>query len=498
MLMPTDQAERAVQPRRNPSRTIDTRTDEIMPGSVRTDPTVTHDGKHETIVGHRPTTPSARPQRRQLRPEPSGRPSRSCDTEVPPTGARTLRTLLVEDDDMHAGLLQALMVDGHLEHEVRFTRARSLAEAKKQFRGREDFDVVLLDLGLPDGTGLETYHRLAGFKAGLPIVVLSADADRELAIAAVREGAQDYLVKGQVSAEALGRVLRYAVERGRVLERERATLHQERDSVERLRRLDAMKDTFLQAVSHELRTPLAAVYGYGLTLQRKHNDLSEEQRRVMTDRLVVQADRLRRLLDDLLDVNRLSAGAIEVRAEQVDLARLAVGVASRVEMPHHRLHVDAQVVPIMAEASKIERIVENLLNNAAKHTPLGTNVWLRTEATAGGALLTVENDGAAVSDDLKFVIFEAFRQGSDSQHAASPGTGIGLNLVAKFAELHHGQAWVEDRSGGGASFKVFLPTDLRTSGPDERARPREGHLPRAASRPRGNLALPRPAEYAPR
>lgn len=126
---------------------------------------------------------------------------------------------------------------------------------------------MLLDLGLPDGAGLETYHRLAGLKAGLPIVVLSGDTDRELAIAAVREGAQDYLVKGQVSADALGRVLRYAVERGRVLERERAALHQERDAAERLRHLDAMKDTFLQAVSHELRTPLASVYGYGLMLQ---------------------------------------------------------------------------------------------------------------------------------------------------------------------------------------------------------------------------------------
>lgn len=230
-----------------------------------------------------------------------------------------------------------------------------------------------------------------------------------------------------------------------------------------------MKDTFLQAVSHELRTPLASVYGYGLTLQRKHDVLSDEQRRYMTDRLVVNADRLRHLLDDLLDVNRLSAGAVEVQAESVDLAILAMDVASRVEMRQHRLHVDARVSRIMAEGSKVERIVENLLNNASRHTPAGTNVWLRTELVEGGALLTVEDDGGGVPEDLKFEIFEAFRQGSESQHAASPGTGIGLNLVARFAELHHGRAWIEDRRGGGASFKVFLPDDPRTSPPDRRA-----------------------------
>lgn len=250
------------------------------------------------------------------------------------------------------------------------------------------------------------------------------------------------------------------------MDRPTGDVHQERDAAERLRHLDAMKDTFLQAVSHELRTPLASVYGYGLTLQREYDVLSDEQRRQMTDRLVVNADRLRRLLDDLLDVNRLSAGAVEVQAERVDLATLAMDVASRVEMRHHRLHVDARGSRIMAESRKVERIVENLLNNASKHTPAGTTVWLRTESIEGGALLTVEDDGGGVSGDLKFEIFEAFRQGAESQHAASPGTGIGLNLVAMFAELHHGHAWVEDRWGGGASFKVFLPDDpgILTSG----------------------------------
>ena len=90
-----------------------------------------------------------------------------------------------------------------------------------------------------------------------------------------------------------------------------------------------------------------------------------------------------------------------------------------------------------------------------KHTPPGSRIWIRVEPSDGGALLTVEDDGPGVPPELKAEIFEAFRRGpSTSEH--SPGVGVGLSLVARFAELHGGRAWVDDRTGGGASFKVLL------------------------------------------
>jgi signal transduction histidine kinase len=105
----------------------------------------------------------------------------------------------------------------------------------------------------------------------------------------------------------------------------------------------------------------------------------------------------------------------------------------------------------------VERIIENLLRNAARHTPEGTRMWLRVRKYEGGALIVVEDDGPGVPDALKGVVFEAFRQGEhDRQH--DPGTGIGLSLVASFAHLHGGRAWVQDREGGGASFRVYLPS----------------------------------------
>jgi two-component system, NtrC family, sensor histidine kinase HydH len=105
---------------------------------------------------------------------------------------------------------------------------------------------------------------------------------------------------------------------------------------------------------------------------------------------------------------------------------------------------------------KVERIVENLIANALKHTPEGTPIWVMAGREDGGAMITVEDAGSGVPQEVRADIFKPFRQGPDVP-LHSPGMGVGLALVARFAQLHGGRAWLEDRPGGGSSFKVFLP-----------------------------------------
>jgi two-component system, OmpR family, sensor histidine kinase RstB len=107
------------------------------------------------------------------------------------------------------------------------------------------------------------------------------------------------------------------------------------------------------------------------------------------------------------------------------------------------------------DAAKVERILENLLSNTTRHTDAGTRVWVRVWRETDGVMIAVEDDGPGVPEHLRADVFEPFRRGERPQ--AAPGVGIGLSLVARFSEMHGGRAWVEERDGGGASFRVFLP-----------------------------------------
>ena len=248
-----------------------------------------------------------------------------------------------------------------------------------------------------------------------------------------------------------------AQKRTESLERDLAA---ERESADRLRAVDDMKNTFLQAVSHDLRTPLAAILGLAVTLERGDAvGLDAEESRELAGRIAQNARKLEKIVTDLLDLDRLSRGLIEPVLRLTDVGALVRSIAEDSELLHGRtvlIQVASVVVPV--DTAKVERIVENLLGNTAKHTPPDATVWIRVERAEGGVLLCVEDDGPGVPLDLREQIFEPFLQGtSPSSH--SPGVGVGLTLVARFAQVHGGKAWVQERQGGGASFRVFLPAD---------------------------------------
>ena len=237
----------------------------------------------------------------------------------------------------------------------------------------------------------------------------------------------------------------------------------EREGAAELRALDETKNTFLQAVSHDLRTPLAAILGLAVTLERKEVELHPEEAKTLAGRIAANARKLDRMVADLLDLDRLSRGIVEPNLFPTDVGALVTRIVSEAE-PLSGRKVALEIEPVMAEtdAPKVERIVENLLANTARHTPREVPVWVRVHHEGDGVLIAVEDAGPGVSAEHREEIFEPFRRGPDTAEHA-PGVGIGLALVALFAELHGGRAWVEDRPGGGASFRVFLPKEPPTS-----------------------------------
>ena len=219
--------------------------------------------------------------------------------------------------------------------------------------------------------------------------------------------------------------------------------------------LEQLRENILSTVSHELRTPLTSILGFALTLRERGAELVETTRDEIVRHLVDQAEKLDRLLSDLLDLDRLRHGSAGPRFRSTDVAALVHQVVGGHEQDGRRVEVDTDPIVAEVDAARLERMVENLLTNAIKHTPPGTDVLVRVAAEGDTFLLAVDDRGNGVPDHEREKVFELFNRGA--VHEAVPGAGIGLALVAQFAAAHHGRAWVEENPGGGASFRVELP-----------------------------------------
>ena len=232
----------------------------------------------------------------------------------------------------------------------------------------------------------------------------------------------------------------------------------EREAAEQLRALDAMKNTFLEAVSHDLRTPLTSILGSALTLEQSQLQLPTHDTLDLVQRIAANARKLERLLGDLLDLDRLQRGIVSPQRRPTDVAALVDRIVAEVENPDARpIDVDVPSLSVSIDGPKVERIVENLIANALRHTPPGAHIRVWARAEDDGVVIGVDDAGQGVPEGSRESIFEPFEQNPGSASVHSPGVGIGLSLVRRFAELHGGRAWVEPRDGGGSSFRAYLP-----------------------------------------
>jgi signal transduction histidine kinase len=243
--------------------------------------------------------------------------------------------------------------------------------------------------------------------------------------------------------------------------RQHLRLAREAELADGLREQNEVKDTLLHAVSHDLKGPLAGILGAVQTIRRAGQlHLTDTEMNDLYGVIDQAARKGNRLVDDLLDLDRIARGQLQPERESTDVGELARRLARETPgLVGHPIRVEADDSLVEVDAVKAERIVDNLLGNAGKHTPAGTPVRVEVHTRANGVVLVVEDEGPGVPDDMKDIVFEPFRQGED----ARGGVGIGLSLVRRFAELHGGTAHVEDRPGGGARFVVTLPGAVHTS-----------------------------------
>lgn len=330
-------------------------------------------------------------------------------------------------------------------------------EALCELVGRAEEELV--GLGLPDIThpedvdaSLRDVERVAsGELASFSAETRFLHADGSvgwtlLSVSPVRDddGQPIYLI-GQV-VDITDRV-----ERERML---RQAADVEHATAERLRELDEVQNAFLTAVSHELRTPLTVVQGMAATLQRLRASLDAPTRDQLEDAIGEHADRLSELLEDLLDVDRLARGELRAYPADFDVAEHVREVTARSSVADRLALVVPDRLEATADPVQVERIVANLLENAAKYAPEGSVTVRLGPLPAGGFRLEVLDEGPGIPSEELTRVFEPFHR-LDDVHP-QPGTGVGLALVARFASIHGGRAWAEDRAQG-AHLVVEIP-----------------------------------------
>ncbi len=351
-----------------------------------------------------------------------------------------IRVLLVDDDEDDYVIARDLL------EEVGEGGAFQLEWVPAYDQGLEaiargEHDVYLLDYRLGERDGLELLRDALERGCRAPMILMTGQGDREVDLEAMRAGASDYLVKGEIDAPLLDRSIRYAIERNR---------------------LDQLKDDLIAFVSHELRTPLAAVKGYAQTLlmqdATERNELEEE----LLDNIVGATEQLTRRVDAFLDVSKVDAGhEIELLRTTFDAREMveqAVGIqiAVAVRCPFETRY-DSNVGAMRGDRDKVLQVLVNLLSNADKYSPNGGTVRVDVAAGEGEVHFAVTDQGIGIPEDALEDLFEPFYRVRDPERRKIRGSGIGLHLCKRLVEAHGGRIWMESELGKGTTARFTVP-----------------------------------------
>jgi signal transduction histidine kinase len=420
-----------------------------------------------------------------------------------PAGAIRARILLADDNaDMRAYIQRILEKNGHQVALVKNGR-----EALEAIAAGPLPDLVLTDVMMPDTDGFTLLKTLRASEAtrDLVVILLSARAGPEARVEGLAAGADDYMVKPFDARELVARIdgainlshqrrasaAREAALQAEMMAEERVreleiTAHKQAE--EELREASRRKDEFLAMLAHELRNPLAPISAAAQLIGMAR--LSEERLRHTSGVIARQVSHMTALIDDLLDVSRVTRGLVDIERTPQDVRNVVFHAIEQVrpliESKRHRLITDLapDVGSVMGDQKRLVQIISNLLNNSAKYTPDGGRITVRTELRGDDVELVVEDNGAGIAPGLQSAVFELFSQAERTPDRTQGGLGLGLALVKNLVELHGGTVCCHsDGIGMGSRFTVTLP---RTSAHGEAELPLP---PRPAQAKEGGLKI---------
>lgn len=367
-----------------------------------------------------------------------------------------IHVLLVEDSATDADLFRKMFLrsgkKGDLIQVERLSQA--IATCNQQ-----SFNVVLLDLNLPDSEGLDTVAEFRAAVPDIPVVVLTMMDDEELALQAMTRGAQDYLVKDQITVHLLLRSLRYAIERGEILKQLKDSEQRIYRALEQEQKLNLLKSSFIAIASHEFRTPLTTIRS-SVELLQYNLKLTEEKRNTYFDLVKAAINQIIHLIDEVLILSSTEAGGLKYNPAPLNLEEFCHELIETVQVNINKQYAitfthQGNCNLVEMDEKLLRYIFSNLLSNAIKYSPEGGNIQFDLNCQVDTVTFQVKDEGIGMPPEDQLNLFEPFHRCTNV--GKIQGTGLGLAIAKKCVDLHQGQIQVTSEVNVGTIFTVVLP-----------------------------------------
>jgi signal transduction histidine kinase len=384
---------------------------------------------------------------------------------------QTMQVLLVEDNPADATLVRQAFSQFSQE-QWQFIGVETLGEAITAYHHvsddpeNEPFDLVLLDLGLPDAKGLETIQQFLAASPEALVVVLSGLDDETLALQAIEQGAQDYLVKDQITLQTLLKSIQFAIRRQHTLRQTQRSACVTQQALHQAQAINEQQISFVGMVSHEIRNPLGVIQMSTEMLQSILDGQVNTKVQKWLGKIQIANDQVIYLLNDVLTLCRLRAENLSCKYSCVRLHNFCTDLVDEIQQTAGENHVIELTVQkglghAFTDIQLVRSIFTNLISNAIKYTPQGGIIRFSVTADDRWITFLVQDSGIGIPEAEQQHLFEHFYRASNA--ADIDGTGLGLAIVNRCVVALQGKIEVESKVDRGTTFKVQLPLLLSAS-----------------------------------